>query len=255
MDRNNEIYLQSLIDLGLKENEAKVYLATLKLGQAGVTAIADEASVQRTFVYDILDELKAKSLVSEVEIRHMLRYSAASIERFSEIQKKKFASFQALVPDFKAMEKSVGDRPRVRFFEGPEGIKTALYDTLSQPKGSQILGYSTGEGFYETEQEFAYKYLKDRVKYDIHIRTIVPDVATNRVYLAHDKEQLRQTVLISADKFPFTNEINIYQNKMLIVSLRGEILAVIIESESIAKTQRSIFELAWLGAKSVSSIK
>ena len=33
------------------------------------------------------------------------------------------------------------------------------------------------------------------------------------------------------------------------MSLQGEILAVIIESESIAKTQRTIFELAWEGAE------
>jgi hypothetical protein len=39
------------------------------------------------------------------------------------------------------------------------------------------------------------------------------------------------------------------------MSLQGEILAVIIESESIAKTQRMIFGLAWIGAKQVKKLK
>jgi len=48
--------------------------------------------------------------------------------------------------------------------------------------------------------------------------------------------------------YPFTNEINIYRNKVAIISLEDELVAVVIESESIANGQRSIFELAWKGA-------
>lgn len=249
MDKDNKNYTQSLIDLGLKDHEAKVYLAALKLGQATVAQIADEANVQRTFVYDILNDLQEKGMVSAVEIHDVRHYSAISIERFSDIQKQKFAAFEALVPDFKAMEKTVGDRPRVRFFEGPEGIKTALTDTLNQSSGSQILSIGTGEGFYETEQKFTYDYLKKRIRKNISVRAIAPDSEVNQQYLAEDKAQLRETVAVPPENFSFTNEINIYGNKLLILSLQGELLAVIIESESIAKTQRMIFELAWLGAK------
>jgi hypothetical protein len=53
---------------------------------------------------------------------------------------------------------------------------------------------------------------------------------------------------VPAGQFPFTNEIDIYGNKVAILSYTGELLAVIIESESVARTQRMIFELAWLGA-------
>lgn len=244
-----ENYIQSLIDLGLKDNEAKVYLATLKLGQATVSQIADSADVQRTFVYDILNDLQEKGIVSEIEIRAVRHYSAVSIERFAEIQKKKFAAFEALVPDFKAMEKSVGDRPRVRFFEGAEGVKQALYSTLDQPDGSQILAYATAEGFYSDEPDFVNNYIKLRVKKRIFSKCIGPDSDINREYVKHDEEHFRQTILVPHHKFPFTNEIDIFENKVLILSLIGELLAVIIESESVAKTQRAIFELAWLGAE------
>jgi len=53
---------------------------------------------------------------------------------------------------------------------------------------------------------------------------------------------------VPADRFLFANEINIYGNKIAIMSMQGEYLAVIIESESVARTQRTIFELAWAGA-------
>lgn len=45
-------------------------------------------------------------------------------------------------------------------------------------------------------------------------------------------------------------EINIFANKLAIISFKEQ-MGVIIESADVAKTQRAIFELAWLGAKNI----
>lgn len=248
MDEKNDI-LNSLIALGLRANEAKVYLATLKMGQATVGQIADTIDVQRTFIYDILEELHDKGLISQVEVGKVRHFSALSVEKFKKRQEEKLAKFSSILPELKALEKSVGDRPRVQFFEGIEGIKLALEDTLNQPVGSKIRAYATGEGVYEQMPEFLDKYFKERVKKRISMHCLAPDNPVNREHVKHDKDVLRETILLPENKFPFTNEIDIYGNKVAIMSLQGEILAVIIESESIAKTQRAIFELAWLGAE------
>lgn len=244
-----ENYLKSLKELGLKDHEAKVYLACLRLGQATVGQISDLADVQRTFVYDVLADLQTKGLISQVEIHAVKHFSAVSIENFQKIQAEKLQKFESLMPELKALEKTVGDRPKVQFFEGPEGIQAALNDTLDQPLGSQIMAYATGEGYYESDPTFINDYLRRRIKKKITVKAIGPDSDINRGYVIQDKDQLRQTHLVPSDKFPFTNEIDIYGNKVAIMSLQGELLAVIIESASIAKTQRAIFELAWLGAE------
>lgn len=247
-----EQYENLLTALGMRPPEAKVYLATLKLGQSVVTAIAEEAGIQRTFAYDILNDLMSQGIVSEVEIRGKKHYSAISVEQFKKIQEEKLKKFENAIPELKVLEKTVGDRPKVQFFEGKEGIKAALYDTLSQPNGGEILAYATGEGVYADDPKFALDYIKQRVKKNIVARSISTDTPETRKYTSKDKEHLRINCLVPADKFPFTNEIDIYGNKVAIMSMQGELLAVIIESESIAKTQRMIFELAWLGAKQVS---
>lgn len=247
MEDKNQL-INVLVELGLKPQEAKVYFACLKLGQSTVGKIADEADVQRTFVYDILDILAERGIVSLVEIKGVMHYSAVSIERFREMQKEKLKKFEKVLPEFKALEMTVGDRPRVQFFEGIEGVFSALSDTLNLPIGGEILAYATGTGLYEKEVERSYEYLKRRIKRKIFSRVIAPDTVGTRKFTDNDKEQLRETTLVSSDRFGFTNEINIYANKMLVMSLQGELLAVIIESESVAKTQRMIFELAWIGA-------
>ncbi|HOX41538.1 MAG TPA: hypothetical protein PK263_05090, partial [bacterium] len=153
-----------------------------------------------------------------------------------------------IMPELVSMA-STGSRPKVRFFEGKEGVVSAFEDTLKQPAGSEILMYSTTRGFYSEVPSYLDSYLKKRVAKKISVRLILPDDPLSVEYAKKDKEQLRQTRLVPAAKFPFTNEIDIYGNKLAIVSLEQEWLAVIIESESIAKTQRMIFELAWDGAK------
>lgn len=239
----------NLTEFGLKPQEAAVYLACLQLGQSVVSQIAAQAGVQRTFVYDIVKHLVGAGLLSEVEIKGKLHYGAVSIDKFKALQEEKINRLEALMPEIKALIKTVGDKPRVQFFEGASGIQVALEDTLRQPNNGAILAFATAEGYYSQDKSFIASYLKRRVKKGIQVHAIGPDIPINREYAAQDKEQLRETRLVDPKLYPFTNEIDIYENKVAIMSLQGELLSVIIESESVAKTLRSIFELAWKGAR------
>ena len=52
-----------LINLGLSEEEVKVYLATLELGGGYVSTIASRAKVHRVTCYNTLGNLVEKSLI------------------------------------------------------------------------------------------------------------------------------------------------------------------------------------------------
>ena len=43
----------------------------------------------------------------------------------------------------------------------------------------------------------------------------------------------------------FSNEINIYDNKVAIISFKDDLIGMIIESSEIADTQRTIFKMVW----------
>lgn len=97
-------------------------------------------------------------------------------------------------------------------------------------------------------REYFKEYTKKKVEKNIHVKVIAPDDEESREVVSKDEEELRQSVLIPKKKFYFTTEINIYNNKILIVSWK-EKFAVIVESEEIVNAQRRIFDLAWLGAQ------
>ena len=59
---------------------------------------------------------------------------------------------------------------------------------------------------------------------------------------------MRESLTVPRDKFYFTTETNIYNNKVLIMSWK-EKFAILVESQEIADAQKKVFELAWLGAR------
>ncbi|MBU4360895.1 helix-turn-helix domain-containing protein, partial [Patescibacteria group bacterium] len=65
-----------LQDIGLSELEAKVYLATLELGNTSVMQIAKKAEVKRPTCYLSLDNLFEKGFVTKIQKKSTTLYSA-----------------------------------------------------------------------------------------------------------------------------------------------------------------------------------
>jgi hypothetical protein len=91
-------------------------------------------------------------------------------------------------------------------------------------------------------------YYKRRAEKNISIRAIVPDTPIGRERKIHDVEEKREIAFVPANKYYFSPEINIYDNKVMIASWR-EKLGIIIESSEIADAMKKIYELAWAEAK------
>jgi sugar-specific transcriptional regulator TrmB/8-oxo-dGTP pyrophosphatase MutT (NUDIX family) len=248
MDKNIQKFLPFVKDLGLKEPEAIVYLALVQLGQASVGEISRLSGIQRTYVYVLLDDMAIRGIVTFVEARGTKQYSTISVDQLRRRYEIKLSKYENALPELRAIARTVGDKPKVKFFEGKEGIFEAQNDTLDMPDGSEILAYYTGEGLYQEDPESPRQYIKERLKKKIKVRAITHQTPGTMDWARDDKIQMRESRIVPAERFPFANEINIYGDKISILSLQGELIAVIIESESVAKTQRAIFELAWEGA-------
>ncbi len=243
---------ESLIDIGLSDKEAGVYLALLSLGKGTVSEISRKANINRTTGYDVLDTLSAKGLVSISGKEPKQEYSAEKPERLEnfiagEIQKKHEAlrKTEALVPELNLMH-NIADRPRVRFYEGNEGLVEVYEDTLTSHEA--IRAFATVDDMHAALPNYFPKYYKRRAGAGIGIRAIIPKTEIGIERSTHDKEEMRESALVPKDEYYFSPEINIYDNKVMIASLR-EKLGIIIESAEIADAMKKIYELAWAEAK------
>lgn len=251
-DEREPYYLELLTNFGLKPQEAKVYLTCLRIGQTTASKVAKEANMQRTFIYDVLDDLKKRGLVSSLEISGKKEFRAISIESLKFLMREKFERFEAFIPELKGLEAS-STSPNVRYFEGRDGIVAVLEDTLNQPEGSEILCFSNAAGFYTKDEKLQKWYVSERVKRKISMRFVAPNNPETMEYIRQDKAQKRETRAVPAQFFPFEAELDIYGNKVAIISLSNEMIGMVIESESIAKTFKMFFELSWLGVNAVKS--
>ena len=114
--------------------------------------------------------------------------------------------------------------------------------------GDEILAYVANDTVKYLE-EYALDYVKRRVEKNINLRGIYQDTPELKKYLGSDTAQLRLFKLADSKFFTLKNEINIYADKMIILTYSPEPFGVLIESKEIADTQRAIFEMAWRGAK------
>ena len=243
---HNELLLRLLIESGLTEKQAGVYLAGVELGEASIQTLAAHAGIKRPTVYEVMEGLEQRGLFSEVTHGKRRRFLAENPEQVLAILKVREKSFVEALPELRTLYTSGGKKPRVRFYEGVEGLKNMYWDTL-ESEGTILVYGSITDMWDAMPREFIRNYVKERVKRQISIRGLVPNTPEAQDYVKRDKEEMRNLILIPVERFVFANEINIYNDKVAIFSF-PEKIGVITESKKIAETQRAIFELAWLGA-------
>jgi sugar-specific transcriptional regulator TrmB len=241
---------QILQKIGLTEKESKVYLANLELGTAVVSDISKKAKINRVTTYDILQKLIEKALVSQITKNKMKFFTALDPEDLFNDFQKRVKTLEKSLPEFKRL-KGETEHPKVRFFEGIEGIKKIYEDTLSSH--TEILNYANSEEIRRFWPEYDEEYVKKRKEKKIFLRGIAPDDQYGRKVAAENKKFHREIRLVQGEQFNFTNEIHIYDNKVAIISINEEIIGTIIESQEIANTQRAIFNMAWAFAEQFTS--
>jgi sugar-specific transcriptional regulator TrmB len=238
---------QTLEKIGLNSKEAKVYLATLELGQAKVLEIAKKTEIKRPTVYLILDDLKKKGLVSEVPKGTKTIFIAENPEKLINELKSREEALKKVMPMLKTIYNIDKHKPQVKFYEGKEGIKQ-VYNEIHKAK-TYIDFYGSIKGI---KQEFPESFLKyDEIKkMKIPVREIISDDPADKAY-AHEIKKFgnpKHIVKIMPKKMQTMIDSAIFDNKIAIISIKKDYFGVLIESEEIAQSYRMLYELAWQSA-------
>lgn len=246
--------LKSLLkDLNFSEKEIAVYLALLEIGSGKAIELAKKTGLNRTTVYDLLESLMSKGLISKykkgsntffnvLEPNRLLTYLDREKEEKNKIIERQKKKVSELLPELVSLQNIFTAKPRVQFFEGEKGMREAYEDTLTSRE--MILAYANVQTVHEGLPNFFPEYYKRRAKKKIFIRAIFP---RNKLSIERSKinqEEMRQTKFLPQENMTFSPEINIYNNKMLVASWK-EKMAIIIESKELADLQKLTFNMLW----------
>ena len=235
-----------LTHLGFSEKEARIYVACLEVGEGTVMKLSRKSGITRGSTYDILEEMLDKGYVSKVHKDKHMVFSPVNPEILRKRYEERLRHFELAMPEFIGLYNKQS-RPKVRYFEGIEGIKRVYEDTLTA--STDILNYANSQAIRNYWRDYDAEYVRTRAQKKIFLKGVAPSDEFGRKVKREDRDSYRETRLLPENEFRFTNEINIYDNKVAITSFSNELIGIIIESKEIADTQRDIFKMAWAFAK------
>src|SRR3989344_8253028 len=88
----------ALAELGLSDGEIKVYLSLLKLGTVPVSRIKEDTGLHRTTIYDFVEKLLQKGLVSYVVRGNVKVYRAADPGKLKDFLGEKQSALEQVLP-------------------------------------------------------------------------------------------------------------------------------------------------------------
>lgn len=233
-----------LAKIGITGKLFKLYMAAVELNEAPVQEVAARAGLARTTAYDVLQRLVDEELV-RLEERNGRRFVIAEdpvvlLQRL-EMRREVLGD---IIPQIRSLYNRAKGTPQTRFYQGEEGVRTVLWDTLTCQ--TQVLRgmLSMGElietpGLPEMED-----YISERKRRGIHLRVLRSwqrEVARIWPSAQDDLRELRYT--------PHSTILNvtqyIYDDKVAIISSKRENYGLLIESDDFANLQRTLFETLW----------
>lgn len=256
--------LAKLRQAGLSDKTATVYGFLASVGGAFPSRIALETHLNRSTVYKILTDLSVKGLVNEIEKGKKLYYQVEKPQKFLRYAeqtvdraKDAFEVANKIFPELEGLYSLTPNKPKIKFFEDRDGLRSIFEDHVSEKKPYEMLGFANAnqlERFFKTD--FIRKYVKQKERIGITTRGILPDTESDKTYNERMYAGIKKHIwlnlrYIPAKDFPFNGEITVYgTNKVSIINFEEtHLVGIVIEDKAIHEMMTRIFELAWRGAE------
>ena len=162
--------LHILQNNGFDKEEAQLYLIGQKVGGAPASDYAKRAKLNRTTVYNMLEHLVQRGLFTVIRKKRSKVYAPVAPEHISVESRKNADALERIVPELQALAGPAHRRPKVRFYEGWEGVKRVYQDTLTAK--SEILNFANSGLIRQFWPEYDDVYVAKRVERNIHLRGI-----------------------------------------------------------------------------------
>jgi len=228
-----------LQDLGLAKSEAKVYLALLESGASRAGFLTRKSGIHRRNVYDAIEMLIQKGLVSYIKENNVRLYKAVEPNRLLEILKEKEENIRSILPELESKFNFVQSKIGTTFFRGKQALKSVFDDQIKEGKEILILGACPFAN--DIIKYYFPHYDRARKNKGIKIKAIFTSKLKENIPLSEIK--------YLPEQFNSPTATNIYGNKVAIILWTEEPLAILINQKEIADSYRNYFEIMWKIAK------
>ncbi len=249
-------YEKILQEIGLTKNEIKIYVSLLKQGLTTTSAIIKQTGINTSKVYENLERLLKKRLVSYTISRNKKNWLAEKPKRIIGLIKekkkkieKKEKELELIIPTLEIMRKTVEEISKYSVFEGINGIKTAREKVL-ETLGKGDIVYIILSSYPKEEKLEAYwlDFQNRRAKKGIRCRYIFNQNFKN-LAIMRTKIPLTEARYVKSETLS-PMWIEIYNDYVSIGVLSNNPAVFMIKNKEISNGFLNYFDVLWkLGAK------
>lgn len=234
-----------LIQAGLSEIQAKIYLYLIENGQKTPAEIAEGIDENRTTVYSALEKLEKSEIITKKDRGKISAYipnHPSALEGLAEKRLRQMArqarSLEGNLPSLINFYNEHQSEPGVQTFYGDEGVKM-IWDKVIATKAPY---YFVRSRFDElTNKETLEEFKKRRISAKITSEDITPsEFASNTNKEMRDKLLLTRT-LLPPENYDSPVEIDIFGDNVAFINFEKNGMSTLIESPEIADAMRQFF--------------
>ena len=241
---------RDLEKLGLNKNEAKIYHALLLRGEANAQELVKSLGVHRNIIYDNLEKLTEKGLVSFIVDGTKRKYVAEKPHAILEFLESKqqhitdeISTAKELIPQISKIIGSTQKSQDASLFRGTAGMKKVLAEIV-QAKESWCIGITNdsvkilGETYwnnYNARKKVTKTHEWLLMNSDYKNTAIIKNSKSHHRVLPKELDQVTETIM--------------YEGKTAIFVFSADPIVIVIENEHVFQTFRMHFEFLWKLAK------
>lgn len=239
-----------LKEIGLSEKMAKVYGIVLEFGPQTAQQIAQKIKIPRPTVYVQIVSLINSGLMSKTEKDNKTYFIAESpenlerhIEQKLSVAKSASLKLKKVISRLNTLFLAAEEKPKIKFFEGKEGLLTMIKDFKTSKFDSAEEFVSMDAAFETippTDNDFRQKIAKKFKKLPIRII-----YTSKKGPFLKDKNGSKERRFVPLEKFPYSGSITIYGNKVALMAQDKHLIGIIIENREISNTIRTLFNFTW----------
>jgi len=236
--------LKDLQKLGFSKNVSNVYLTLFGLGQARAGEIIKKVGIHRNLVYQALDKLEQKKLITKINTRGVATYKTLDPARLMNELREKEALLHNIIEELETIQKPKSQEIIVR--EGIEELRKfelEIYNKMEKGEVLYHLGLATN--WHDTMSKNTYEKLIDiQNKRQFHIRAIAGYVQNEEKEYADKTRGLTEFKIIPSITTR-RNEITIFRDSIFIKLFIEPYTIVEIKNAEIAEGYKKYFDLLW----------
>lgn len=241
----NSQYLSQLEELNLTSNEASVYLSLMEIGQTSAGEIIKKTNFHRSVVYETLEKLIDKKLVTKLVKNKISYFQSSDPERLIQRIKSQEEIAHNLVPFLKEISKQ--KLPEITVYEGVKSYQQFWLDSVQNMKRGSVdyVAGSIGGPWMEHMGALSKQYFKIAQKRNISWKMVVFDVLDYEQTFLNNYPDFNWECRLIDKYVSKEGNFNILGDDSVILHSATEPMIIEIKNSSLVKVFRNLFDVLW----------